>query len=913
METTTTNFKVTEEELASVRVPDVKEGAVHKDECCYCFDTPESGVPGDAADGGVLVCLHDFLCFCPEHAKLHWEKTHHTLYLHNRRLRILKEPSTASTAPQPAPTVLGIGVPGGFPTEDSKYRVEEHYALVQEPLGDRLPLRVEVPSNEASAPKAESGVESYSLPPAVAAAVAGVVGARSSESREELAEWRATDGAGPLPVSKFAEKLEQAPCSAQQQRGEGGKWHCEHEGCPVTDNLWLNLGDGSVLCGRGNFVGLGNNHALEHYKSSPIGDRSLVVKLGTITPTEAEVYSYSEDDMVQDPLLTAHLAHFGIDRAGLTKTGRTLDELTLDVNSRYEFSRLAEADRGAVQAYGPGCTGIANLGNSCYLASVAQALFANPLFLTSFAAPAAAERIFREGPADPSSDLRCQLAKLGLALASGKYAVPAPLAAGEKEEEEKEKEESKAVVGESVGDDKKEHSNKRPQAGIRPRSFKTLMGRIDPTFASKAQQDASEFLIAVLSALERAQRAAKGSPELCDQYTANIEERLECGETHKVRYTWRAERILPLRIPLDSAINKAEVAGYEAAAAVASKMGGSNSSVTPVVPIVPFDAVLHCAFGEPEIIDGFRSPATGNLTHALKSIRFATFPPHLIIALTRHVLDSSFQPQKINASVPVPDTIDLDAYRGLGGLQPGEEFLAGGNSAATKAPKKDVVPNEAIVTALIDMSFSPVLAKFAALSTGNSNVDAALNWVFEHMDDGPVTEADLDALVARLGGTTTTTAAAAAASKQVKFGAGEISMIVSMGFTEKQAALALKNTDGNVERAADWLLSRIDDLDRLLLADEQQQQQQQQQQVAEDKKDEEKDLAPPPAKFPKNTDSSKYELYAIIPHIGKTTNSGHYVAYVKKNDKWIYFNDSKVAYVDEPPRDMGFIYFFKRV
>lgn len=41
-------------------------------------------------------------------------------------------------------------------------------------------------------------------------------------------------------------------------------WKCER--CDLTTNLWLNLTDGSILCGRKFFDGSGgNNHALEHY------------------------------------------------------------------------------------------------------------------------------------------------------------------------------------------------------------------------------------------------------------------------------------------------------------------------------------------------------------------------------------------------------------------------------------------------------------------------------------------------------------------------------------------------------------------------------------------------------------------------------------------------------------------------
>lgn len=60
----------------------------------------------------------------------------------------------------------------------------------------------------------------------------------------------------------------------------------------------------------------GNNHAVDYYETTKY---PLAVKLGTITPDGADVYSYDEDDMVLDPKLSQHLAHFGIDVAGMTK------------------------------------------------------------------------------------------------------------------------------------------------------------------------------------------------------------------------------------------------------------------------------------------------------------------------------------------------------------------------------------------------------------------------------------------------------------------------------------------------------------------------------------------------------------------------------------------------------------------
>jgi len=46
----------------------------------------------------------------------------------------------------------------------------------------------------------------------------------------------------------------------------------------------------------------------------------LAVKLGTITKEgKGDVYSYPEDDMVENPNLIKHLSHFGINISALEK------------------------------------------------------------------------------------------------------------------------------------------------------------------------------------------------------------------------------------------------------------------------------------------------------------------------------------------------------------------------------------------------------------------------------------------------------------------------------------------------------------------------------------------------------------------------------------------------------------------
>lgn len=51
----------------------------------------------------------------------------------------------------------------------------------------------------------------------------------------------------------------------------------------------------------------------------------------------------------------------------------------------------------------------------------------------------------------------------------------------------------------------------------------------------------------------------------------------------------------------------------------------------------------------------------------------------------------------------------------------------------------------------------------------------------------------------------------------------------------------------------------------------------------------------------------------MIVHLGKSVHYGHYVTYLKCDNKWVLFNDAKVAETNEPVLGKGYIYVFKRV
>lgn len=117
-----------------------------------------------------------------------------------------------------------------------------------------------------------------------------------------------------------------------------------------------------------------------------------------------------------------------------------------------------------------------------------------------------------------------------------------------------------------------------------------------------------------------------------------------------------------------------------------------------------------------------------------------------------------------------------------------------------------------------------------------------------------------------------------------------------MGFTEDQATAALLKNDGNLEAAADWLVTNVGELEVLVPSILTQHQ--------GNKASEES------IQFLDGT--GEYDLIGFISHMGSSTACGHYVCHIKKKGEWILFNDEKVAISESPPKDLGFMYLYKR-
>jgi ubiquitin carboxyl-terminal hydrolase 5/13 len=724
--------------LSAVRVPSGAE-TVHKEECAWSFARPTSS-------DGLNVSLSSFVGVGGAHLDFHVAKTGERVYLNitaRRRPAPELEPGQA-----PATSVadkINAEVQAGTKEYDTVYTLLALLPSPSEPL--RIPLTVDL---EAEIQPTVTTV----LPGTIMRAIDGVLAAKDKGTAADLAE--------------FKEEIKETKLHLGLVQEDNGKklspnkedWKCDVTGDTIGEgpgqsaSLWLNLADGFVGGGRKNWDGSGgNNTAVDHYEQMKAAGKEypLSVKLGTITPEGADIFSYPEDCSVAMPKerLAELLAHWGVDIMTSVKTEKDMQELELELNLSHDFSRIVGEGRGE-PVYGAGRTGLINMGNSCYLNSVVQCLFAIPEWAEAYAAPAQREAIFGACSGDPTQDFFTQLAKLGAGLCCGDYSAPPPPA------------DAAAAAGQP------------DEQGVRPKIFKMLVGKGHAEFSSSKQQDAQEYFIHLIDKVERACRAVGGggreglAADPSAVFAFELEERYEsvvggAGQQPQVCYKRLPERCLPLLIPMEAAVNGQEVEQYQSAKEAAAA-AGQKFEAPAVVPDVPFAAAMG-RWSAAATLDSFRGG------RASRTVRFATLPQVLAVWVKREVVEpGSWRPKKLEVALRMPESLDLSSLRvaGEGGLQPGEvameEAAAEEESAAAAAGAAAPVPEEALMM-LMSMGFPQAKCEKALRATGNST-ERATDWIFSHMDDDS-DDAGADAGAGAGAGSAEQTAATPAAQRGV--------------------------------------------------------------------------------------------------------------------------------------------------
>jgi ubiquitin carboxyl-terminal hydrolase 5/13 len=635
--------------------------------------------------------------------------------------------------------------------------------------------------------------------------------------------------------------------------------HCA--ACDLKENLWLCLTCGNLGCGRAQYGGVGgNSHGLAHVDAT---QHTVAVKLGSLTADgNADIYCYACNEERVDPELATHLAHWGINIADRQKTEKSLTELQIEQNLKWEFSMATADGKELKPLSGPGFTGLKNLGNSCYLASVIQCLFSFPEFRQRYFHP-------HDTPPttpQPAEDLETQLRKLADGLLSGRYSHS----------------DSDVIVSE-------DNPEVPHQKGLAPAMLKHLIGRGHAEFSTMRQQDAFEFLLHLFQIITRSQHPAD-QPNPVNAFKFVMEQRLQCTSCRKVRY--RTDEMDNISIPVP-------IRRLAAGDTTMIDATSTNTSAAKDQPKEQFESVTleECLdiFTAAEQVE-LTCPSCTNKSFTKRSL-FKTFPDILAINARRFEI-VNWIPTKQDVPVIISDEpISFDHYKSPG-HQEDEDLLP---EDASSASSNKFTPNEMALEMLTAMGFPTIRCTKALKATGNSDVESASNWLFEHMDD-----ADIDSPIEE------DNPSGAAQGGSTAIDPAQIEDLGAMGFSAPQARQALKETGSDMERAVDWLFSHPD--------------------AQGDFGDDATDAATTPTSSePKAlpghaaTDgSTSFQLQSIACHKGSSIHAGHYVAFVRKELPkeeggevgWVLFNDEKVAKAErenvEEMKKFAYVYFFRR-
>lgn len=196
---------------------------------------------------------------------------------------------------------------------------------------------------------------------------------------------------------------------------------------------------------------------------------------------------------------------------------------------KFDFSMTTEDGKQLEPKFGAGYTGLKNLGNSCYMASVLQSVFNIESFQDRYYKQL--NDHYMTCTLDPANCWHCQLHKMADGLLSGRYSQP-------------------LTNDEGV----------QYQDGIAPAMFKALVGKGHEEFSTMRQQDAFEFFQFLCKTVQQKEHVTKKDPTQAFDFMT--EQRLQCGKCKKVRYQKDQTSCISVSVPARK-IQSSEENAYE--------------------------------------------------------------------------------------------------------------------------------------------------------------------------------------------------------------------------------------------------------------------------------------------------------------------------------------------------------------
>eukprot|EP00744_Colponema_vietnamica_P007601 GILI01010927.1.p1 GENE.GILI01010927.1~~GILI01010927.1.p1 ORF type:complete len:877 (+),score=203.72 GILI01010927.1:48-2633(+) len=387
--------------------------AIDKEDCAYCSNTHVHGL-------GVFICLTCKECLCYEHIAKHRElfgnEGHHLYCKYFKLPDTVKDGEALAADGEETPFVNATGDVneiglGEAPAFDSRCVCVSCQVIFADPNAIGQHASQAFKAVVHATPKA--AVAGANTAPGGSDADDpyrnSVVCRHITGMQQEVSPFSATN---PIPSDPATLKCTQCPCAK---------------------NNWICMTCGAVGCPRKESGG--NEHAVAHYKAT---GHPVVLKLGTVTAKGADMYCYACDDEVKDPQLRDRLRHFGIDMMTAVKTSKSLGEMMYDMTMAADFSSICEVGADGKSLVQPvagrtgGFMGLHNFGNTCYMNSVVQLLLRSEPFQKAFLSkllPTEAELVSaREGHTaactskSPRTCFECQWLKVATSIYSLMYA-----------------------------------------------------------------------------------------------------------------------------------------------------------------------------------------------------------------------------------------------------------------------------------------------------------------------------------------------------------------------------------------------------------------------------------------------------------------------------------------------------------
>lgn len=358
------------------------------------------------------------------------------------------------------------------------------------------------------------------------------------------------------------------------------------------------------------------------------------------------------------------------------KTEKTLTELDLDLNLNFNLSKQIEDGRVLKNVYGPGNTGLENLGNSCYMNTVIQVLFTLEPFKAQFLDNALPHLMSCNQ--NSLECHQCQISKIMLGLHSGQYSkkLTRPII------------NSEGKISSEVDD---------YQLGIAPRSFKSFYNKGHEEFSNNKQQDALEYLVYLLEKLDKHEKS-----NLQRHFEFDIERKFKCTGCSGIKIKKDRNSFLMLNIP-DWKFKKENGEKCKLDESINNWLGEENVE-------------MNCQ-------------KCSKVTIWTKSQRLVNYPDYLIIVYQRFVYD--WVAYKLDIDFVIEQG-DLELSKLTRPFNDSDGYLI----PEEKEEEEQVIPefNKESLNFLLDMGIPELGAKHALLKN-NQDGNSALDWYFNNSND----------------------------------------------------------------------------------------------------------------------------------------------------------------------------------